>query len=802
VARDEGQSGRLKAFISYSRSDEAFADELMLALQDRNFEVSLDRHSIREGEAWKERLGTLIADADTVVFVLSPDSARSTVCQWEVEYAYGLAKRIIPVLWRGLHEPALRSQPDGTPWPPGPATAPSRLAALNYVRFDAHDDGRPRSFMTGVRGLVSALETDLDWLREHTRLLARAREWDEGGRPVNRLLSGPDVTAAKALVDERKPDAPPMLPLQLDFLKASEDNEAAKADAARAELAERERLVKQAEIAQARTRWLQRRSYGVLALMLAATLAAVWQVYGFWQRVMLNRSEFIASQALDQYNVIHDRVTAELLALEALPDEDSTSALQRLLPFEGTAQIALHDAYRNYRNETWAERRLLSGHTAGINAVAFSPDGRLVLTGSDDNTARLWEAPAGKPVATLSGGGGVTAVAFSPDGRLVLTGSVWTARLWKTATGKPVATLSGPNRVTAVAFSPDGRLVLTGSSDKTARLWRAADGKPVATLAGDTGSVSALAFSPDGTLVLTTSGDNTARLWETATGKPVATLSGHTARVTAVAFSPDGRLVMTGSWDNTARLWEAATGKPVVTLAGHTDSVFRVAFSSHGRLVLTGSDDNTARLWETATGKPVATLSGHSRFVRAVAFSPDGRLVLTGSWDNTARLWEAATGKPVATLAGHTGFVNALAFSPDGRLVLTGSGDTTARLWEAATGKPVATLSGHTGSVYAVAFSPDGTLVLTGSDDTTARLWEALPTQSLIREAKSTLPRCLTPDQRQRFHLAAAPPRWCYSMKLWPYDDPTKTPMPPLTWDGPLATAWDALAFWAHTRSR
>jgi len=353
--------------------------------------------------------------------------------------------------------------------------------------------------------------------------------------------------------------------------------------------------VKQAEIAQARTRWLQRRSYGVLALMFAATLAAVWQVYGFWQRVTLNRSEFIASQALDHFNIGHDRVTAELLALEALPDEDSTSALQRLLPFEGTAQMALHDAYRNYTNETWAERRLLSGHTDLVRAVAFSPDGKLALTGSVDQTARLWE---------------------------------------------------------------------------------------------------------------------------------------------------------------------------------------------------------------TATGKPVATLSGHTGSVYAVAFSPDGKLALTGSWDNTARLWEAATGKPVATLSGHTGSVDAVAFSPDGKLALTGSVDKTARLWEAATGKPVATLSGHTDRVGAVAFSPDGKLALTGSWDNTARLWELLATQSLIREAKSSLTRCLTSDQRQRFHLVPAAPRWCISMNLWPYDDPAKTPMPPLTWDERFANAWDALAVWATARSR
>jgi WD40 repeat protein len=113
----------------------------------------------------------------------------------------------------------------------------------------------------------------------------------------------------------------------------------------------------------------------------------------------------------------------------------------------------------------------------------------------------------------------------------------------------------------------------------------------------------------------------------------------------------------------------------------------------------------------------------------------------------------------------------------------------------------VATLTGHTSRVDAVAFSPDGKLVLTGSDDNTARLWVLVATQSLIREAKSSLPRCLTSDQRQRFHLALAPPRWCISMNLWPYDDPAKTPMPPLTWDERFANAWDALAFWASARS-
>jgi WD40 repeat protein/serine/threonine protein kinase len=363
-------------------------------------------------------------------------------------------------------------------------------------------------------------------------------------------------------------------------------------------------------------------------------------------------------------------------------------------------------------------------HEAPVFAAAFSADGRLALTGSKDKTARLWEVPGGKPVATLRHEDFVAAVAFSPDSRLALTGS-WdhTARLWDLASGSPVATLRHEGKVLAVAFSPDGRLALTGSEDQTARLWEAATGKPVATLHHE-GAVNAVAFSPDGRLALTGCGDligrrGEARVWVVAVGKQVATLR-HEDGVMEAVFSPDGRLILTGGGGKMARLWNTSSGTPVTALR-HNGRVPAVAFSPDGRLVLTGSADKTARLWEAATGKPVATLR-HEGGVNAVAFSPDGRLVLTGCADKTARLWEAAIGKPVASLP-HEDWVTAVAFSPDGRLALTASLDQTARLWEVATGKPVATLR-HEASVAAVAFSPDGRLALTGSRDLTARLWE------------------------------------------------------------------------------
>lgn len=209
---------KLKVFISYSRADSVFADELAAGLEfARQFEVTIDRHSIVEGEDWKRRLGALITDADTVVFLLSPDSAKSEICGWEVEEAWRLSKRILPVLVRSI----------------GTVPAPPQLAALNYVRFD-----EGRSFMAGLSGLVRALNTDVEWLREHTRLLARALEWESAGRAPIRLLSGSDIAEAKAWLARRPKDAPEATDAHLAYIRASEAAEADRDNAERKRLAE------------------------------------------------------------------------------------------------------------------------------------------------------------------------------------------------------------------------------------------------------------------------------------------------------------------------------------------------------------------------------------------------------------------------------------------------------------------------------------------------------------------------------------------------------------------------------------
>jgi WD40 repeat protein len=385
---------------------------------------------------------------------------------------------------------------------------------------------------------------------------------------------------------------------------------------------------------------------------------------------------------------------------------------------------------------TGTEIRRFEGHDSPVNAVAFAPDGRTVITGSDDNTARLWDTTTGTEIERFEGHGkSVTAVAFAPDGRTVITGSDDnTARLWDAATGTEIGRFEGHgNWVSAVAFAPDGKTVLTGSADYTARLWNAATGTEIGCFEGHGNWVSAVAFSPDGRTVITGSDDRTARLWDATTGTEIRCFEGHDNPVTAIAFAPDSKNIMTGSYDDTARLWNVATGTEIRRFEGHGNPVNAVAFSPDGSTVITGSDDITARLWDATTGAEIRSFEGDGIPVTAVAFAPDGRTVITAIYDNTARLWDATTGTGFRRFEGHDSQVNAVAFAPDGRTVITGSDDNTARLWDAETGTEIRRFEGHGNPVTVIAFAPDGKTVLSGSHDET-RLWDAATGTEIRRD--------------------------------------------------------------------
>jgi WD40 repeat protein len=416
---------------------------------------------------------------------------------------------------------------------------------------------------------------------------------------------------------------------------------------------------------------------------------------------------------------------------------------------------------------------LQTGHFGGLWSVAFSPDGKRILTGGTDNAAILWDAAKATVVRRLVGHtGGIESVAFSRDGKWILTGSSDdTAILWDAATGTKLRVFRGGQG--RVALSPDGRFVLMDSLDKTATLWDVATGKVLRSFEGDPvarrrriaaaekqitrqcAEVDAVGFSADGKRVVTGEAGNQAILWDATTGQQLRTLNGHRGLVSTVTFSPDGKTILTGAWDNTAILWDADTGAKLRTINVHARGlsfffpdnhyVTSVAFSPDGKSVLTGSWDCTAVLTNLATGKETVFKEGHEDFVTAVAFSPDGKSVLTGSRTGGAILWDAATGEQLRTFEGKEREARAVAFSADGKVMATGYEDGTAITWDTTTGARAGTFDTQKRRIDSVALTPDGQRLLTGSVDGVI-LWDVAQKTKLRAFEGRVRSEALSPD--------------------------------------------------------
>jgi WD40 repeat protein len=780
---------RLKVFISYSRQDSHFAAEIVAGLEfDGGFETLIDSHSIEEGEEWKARISALIAECGTFIVILSPHWANSPICQWELDEAWRHSKRVVPVQATSL----------------AGVSVPPRLAAINYVRFDQNTDGSPRLFMNGMSALRRALVTDLGWVREHARLLSKAAEWDFAGRVANRMLSGPDITAAKHWLESCPSGAPPPTELHHDYIASSEQAEA-------------QRLSVERQRAEALKRAFHRTLAALAVASIAGLMAAGAGLYAYVKELDAEQAELRAATERDAALLVQSRhlndiaahlietgdaQTAMLLTLAGLPSPVLPGARSR--PYLPELEGRLYESQFSNR-----ESLLLAADEKPVLSAVFSNDGALVATGSGDQTVRVWDAHAGSErLRVKCEAGPVNSVVFTPDSARLIFACGSKTEVVDARSGKSLLEIAGhTDEISSVAVSANGARIITGSDDRTARVWNAANGALVATLAGHTGPVSGVAISADGTLAVTASADATAiiwdvkaaatqravlkthalaltaialsadgklivtasadksiRLWDTAAATPAATIIRVDQAVTAAAISADDKRIMSGQPDGSVRIWDAATGAAVRMFRGHLDAITYVAISSDGRYLVSSSKDGTARIWSLTSpinalpgngrGGPVTSIgitadgtrmdtTGPDKRVRiwrtgeatapvvlgaqgnevtTAMISPDGSKVLTGGTDNVGRVWDTATGKAVAQFVGHAGPISSVAISPDGRRAATGSEDATARVWDIQSGRQIAEMGPHAARVTSVAFSTDGARVLTGSG-TSARLW-------------------------------------------------------------------------------
>lgn len=388
------------------------------------------------------------------------------------------------------------------------------------------------------------------------------------------------------------------------------------------------------------------------------------------------------------------------------------------------------------------EMALLTGHGARVVAVAANGDGRLV-SGSWDNTLRLWDVATGRTLRAFEGhAGGVLGVAFSPDGRQLLSASAdRTLRLWDAASGRCLRVFSGHlDAVESVSFLGDGRLAISASADRRLRVWETATGRCLRVLDGHGEGVFAVAAWADGQRAVSGSGDKSLRIWDPSSGLDTATLAGHAHHVAAAAWSSGGVRAVTASADRTLRIWDTASGRCENVLHGHTQGVSAVAFTPLGGRLLSGSADRTLRLWNSEGRACLRVFKEHADSIRCVAISADGKLGLSGSADKKVRLWQLDTGRCLRIFTGHFATVTSVALSPDGSRVLSAAADQKVRLWDAATGACRLELKAHFASVEAVAFSPDGQRFLTGSADKTVALWdtESIPHCLMILEGHAS----------------------------------------------------------------
>jgi WD40 repeat protein len=486
------------------------------------------------------------------------------------------------------------------------------------------------------------------------------------------------------------------------------------------EARERKRLEREKHEAEERTREevrrrraFQRLAAGALALLL---VAAVLAVIAFVEK--RNADSDLGSARSSQV------VASAEKTLDENPELSTLLALYALrLKRTPQAEAALRQALPELQELKAVHMR------SAVNDAAFSPDGKEIVTASENGTAAIWELASRKRLRHLGHDKQVLySAAWNRDGTEIVTASKdESARVWDAADGKELYVLDrheGPVR--DAAFSPVSQEVVTADKEGTAVIWAADSETPLHVLHCGPGSVESATWSHDGEEIATTSENGNVIIWNARTGdelKPLAQVE--SSSVESAAWSFNDKELVTAGEDGRASIWNVEDGQRLVTLSVPEGSILDASFSPDGKEVVTANQNKTATIWEAEKGKQLLTLAGSEGPVNSAVFSAHGDTILTASADGTARLWDASPWQRLRVLHDNDGIVNGAAFSRSGEEIVAANQDLFSTVWNARTGERLGVLNGAEGVRYSAQFSPNGKEIVTSSHNGTATIWNA-----------------------------------------------------------------------------
>jgi len=639
-------------FISYSRKDSIVAHKLMAAFQSVDLDVWVDWEDIPPAVGWLDQILQGIEQADAFVFLISPDSITSEVCNVELEHAHKNAKRIIPIVARDVVTqdvaPALRE--------------------LNWIFIREQDD-----FSVGLEKVKIAINLDIEWLHEHRRLQVRALEWDRRKDP-SLLLHGGDLRSAIKMLAGHETSNPVPSELQKLYISFSRRSE--------------------------RLRTLTWVSAGLaLVIMVLLSILALNQRQAAVANAAEAQKQAILAQKSESLAIENARaaLAAKAAAIKNENIAEAQRSAARAQIFQSrtgglfTSTLLAIDSYQ--RNPSSEAEGILRKNisllpipvkqlkqSGSILHIEVSPDGMSFISTSEDETACLTRFEDGKRLFCVKSSGSVLDAAFSPDGEILVTSdSTGEVQILNASDGSLIKRLNLGVAVRDVNISPDKRLPLLAMARDDARitLIKLTDYEFYGEFSVY-GSLRVTAFSPDGKWFAAASNVGAITFWNLGS-KQIVNGGAHRGEVFDIAFSPDSRNLISGSADNCAVVTSAFSGREVLRVLNE-DRVTNVAFSPDGTWFATSSDDFRIRVWDSNSGEERLRFLQDS-IVKEVQVSPDGLWIASTGSDRTVRVWSIANGGEMFQIPLETDG-NVLAFSADSHYIVTGDTDGHVAIWD------------------------------------------------------------------------------------------------------------------------